>query len=68
VRNAHPTDVGCLAVSHELALIASASVDGALRVWDFQHVALDGDCSAALGARVDGGRRLMPTALEFVAP
>lgn len=34
VQNAHSADITCLAVSRKLALIATGSADGVIRVWD----------------------------------
>ena len=41
VTDIHGRDVGCMAFSHSLSLIATAATDFIVRVWDFQHLKLE---------------------------
>ena len=46
VTDIHNRDVGCMAFSHSLNLIATAATDFVVRIWDFQHLKMEkyGNC------------------------
>jgi WD40 repeat protein/Ca2+-binding EF-hand superfamily protein len=46
VTDIHKRDVGCMAFSHSLNLIATAATDFIVRIWDFQHLKMEkyGNC------------------------
>ncbi|GMH90608.1 hypothetical protein TL16_g11819, partial [Triparma laevis f. inornata] len=60
VTNAHDSDFTALANSPTLGLVATGSVDGAVKIWDFQFLTLDSDATLETDHEV--------TALSFVAP
>ncbi|GMI01426.1 hypothetical protein TrVE_jg10733 [Triparma verrucosa] len=60
VTNAHDSDFTALANSPTLGLVATGSVDGSVKIWDFQFLTLDSDAELETDHEV--------TALSFVAP
>ena len=45
VNHAHNADITKMAFSHALSLVATASIDGVLRVWDYVYFSLEGECN-----------------------
>ena len=41
INDVHDRDVGCMAVSHTLSLVATAATDFKIRIWDFQQLKLE---------------------------
>ena len=60
VTNAHDSDLTALEYSSSLGLIATGSVDGAVKIWDFQFMTLDADTELETENEI--------TAISFVTP
>ena len=49
VENAHQMDIGAIAHSHKLSLIATGDDSGLIRLWDFQFLTLEGEICLGQG-------------------
>ncbi|CAK9105709.1 Lissencephaly-1 homolog [Durusdinium trenchii] len=62
VVGAHLNDITALSLSHELSLIASGDLGGAVRIWDFQFLTLEGEFEighAVVGLKFCGAQPVM---------
>jgi WD40 repeat protein/Ca2+-binding EF-hand superfamily protein len=62
VTDAHDSDLTSIDYDHSLGLIASGSVDGSVKIWDFQFLLLESDCTKELETTSE------VTCIKFVNP